>query len=69
MLAGAGAINLGFPPVIVQLLETVLQQGNQTLLMNLTLALIALFLGQAFLTFLTYTVPYDNHHATTDSPH
>ncbi|MGQ9550268.1 MAG: ABC transporter ATP-binding protein [Roseiflexus sp.] len=51
-LAGASAINLGFPLVIVQLLEAVLQQGNQTLLTNLTLALIVLFFAQAFLTFL-----------------
>ena len=51
-LAGASAINLGFPLVIVQLLEAVLQQGDQTLLTNLTLALIALFFLQAFLTFL-----------------
>jgi len=51
-LAGASAINLGFPLVIVQLLEAVLQQGNQTLLTNLTLALIVLFFVQAFLTFL-----------------
>ncbi len=51
-LAGASAINLGFPLVIVQLLEAVLQQGDQTLLTNLTLALIVLFFVQAFLTFL-----------------
>ncbi|MCS6840064.1 MAG: ABC transporter ATP-binding protein/permease [Roseiflexus sp.] len=51
-LAGASAINLGFPLVIVQLLEAVLRQGNQTLLTSLTLALIALFFFQAFLTFL-----------------
>lgn len=51
-LAGASAINLGFPLVIVQLLEAVIRQGDQTLLTNLTLALIALFFLQAFLTFL-----------------
>lgn len=51
-LAGASAINLGFPLVIVQLLEAVLQQGDPALLTNLTLALIALFFLQAVLTFL-----------------
>ncbi|NWG21680.1 MAG: ATP-binding cassette domain-containing protein [Chloroflexi bacterium] len=50
-LAGASAINLGFPLVIVQLLDAVLQQGDQGLLTTLALALVGLFFLQALLTF------------------
>ncbi len=51
MLAGSSAINLGFPLVIVQLLESVLQQQNNDLLNRLALALCGLFLLQALFTF------------------
>lgn len=51
MLAGSSAINLGFPLVIVQLLESVLKQQNSDLLNRLALALCGLFFLQALFTF------------------
>lgn len=50
-LAGASAINLGFPLVIVQLLDAVLQAGDQQQLTNLALGLGGLFFLQALFTF------------------
>ena len=51
MLAGSSAINLGFPLIIVQLLESVLKQQNSDLLNRLALALCGLFFLQALFTF------------------
>jgi ATP-binding cassette, subfamily B, bacterial MsbA len=51
MLAGSSAVNLGFPLLIVQLLESVLNQQNSDLLNQLALTLCGVFFLQALFTF------------------
>jgi ATP-binding cassette, subfamily B, bacterial MsbA len=51
LLAGASAISLAFPLVIVQLLDAVLQAQDAALLNALTVALVVMFLLQALLSF------------------
>lgn len=58
-LAIAGLLGLSFPLVIVQLLDSVLQQQDQRQLTNLTLGLVGIFFLQAAFTFFqSYNLNY-----------
>lgn len=66
-LAVASAMNLTFPLVIVQLLDSVLQQQDLRQLNWLTLALLAIFMLQAVFTFFqSYSLTYVGEHILVD---
>ena len=66
-LAVASAMNLTFPLVIVQLLDSVLQQRDLSQLNLLTLALVGIFMVQALFTFFqSYSLNFIGEHILVD---
>src|SRR5688500_15547679 len=66
-LAAANAINLAFPLVIVQLLDSVLREQDATMLTRLALGLLGLFfLGAIFNLIQSYSLNYIGERVVID---